>query len=56
MDFYLRQLADQHAADLRHEAEHSRLARLVGCCRPSTWTRWARGLDARFRRSRVCCV
>jgi hypothetical protein len=56
MERTLLDLAQAHGDDLRRDAARARLARVATCCRPSTWRRWARELDRRVRRSRVCCV
>jgi hypothetical protein len=56
MDRILLDLAHARGVELRHDAARARLVRLATCCRPATWRRWAGALDARVRRSRVCCV
>jgi hypothetical protein len=56
MDLYTLDLARDRGEQLRAEAARDSLARLVACCRPSSWRRVLRELDGRVRRSRVCCV
>lgn len=56
MTWYTIDQLEARASDLRREAADDRLARLVRCCRPSTWAAWLRRLDDRVQRSRFCCV
>ena len=54
-------LVADHAGDLHRRAAAARLAAVANCCRPSTWSRTARGARQAITRLRrgehaTCCA